>query len=308
MTEYYHFLRPWWLLAFVPWFFIMWQLWQKKTGSQAWSAVCDSHLLAHLLKDTQATRRYPIVLLAISSLLMIISLAGPCWSRLPAPVWQTQEARVVLLDMSSSMMAGDVSPNRLSRALFKLQDLFKHRDAGQFALVVFTGEPFVVSPLTDDGNTISALLQTLTPDIMPVDGLHLDSALRQAATLITNAGFSSGQILVLTANRPDAEALRIAKELAFKKMNTSVMPVIADKTLMALYQPLATAGKGMLLPFSDTTDDINQWLSIGKQTRYVRSPYHEFPVWRDEGRWFLFPALLALLPVFRRGWLQRIMS
>lgn len=309
MIAHYHFLRPWWLLAFLPWLLLMWQLWRKKTSSQAWSAVCDSHLLDHLLKHTHTKRHYQMALLAVSSALMIISLAGPCWSRLPVPTWQAKDARVVVLDMSSSMMAGDLSPNRLSRALFKLQDLFKHRDAGLFALVVFTGEPFVVSPLTDDGNTIATLLQTLTPDIMPVDGLRLDSALTQAATLIANAGFASGQILVLTANPPDSPALTVAKELAAKHIDTSVLPMIADKELGSLYKPLATAGHGLLLPFSDTNEDLTQWLAAsGKHAHYVRSQHDEFPIWRDEGRWFLLPALLLLLPVFRRGWLQGITS
>ena len=189
-----------------------------------------------------------------------------------------------------------------------MHDLFQHQDAGQFGLVVYTGEPFVVSPLTDDGQTIDALLSSLTPDVMPVDGQQLASALEQASQLIAQAGFQRGQILVLTASTPSSAALSAAKSLAKVGIDTSVMPILrSDMPRDPLFQQLALAGHGQLIPFSDTSTDIDKWLTstLGNQ-HYAASLQNEIPVWRDQGRWFLIPALLFLMPVFRRGWLQRI--
>ncbi|MDP1604585.1 MAG: VWA domain-containing protein [Legionella sp.] len=310
MIDYFHFLRPWWFLCLIPLLFLITRLWRQNLHLHAWSAICDSHLLAPLIQNRSTTKRQSaLVLFFISSLFMIISLAGPVWSRLPVPAYHQIQPRVLVLDMSDSMLVQDLTPDRLTRAKFKLHDLLSQKEGGQFGLVVYTGEPFVVSPLTDDSNTITSLFQTLTPDIMPVDGSQLDKALDQAAKLITQAGYTHGQLLVLTGTPPDSAAINAAKKFAGMRIFTSVMPIIADETLNKLFQPLAKAGGGALLPVSNTSQDLLNWLKISTNNQqFVRSQQDDMPLWRDEGRWFLWPALILLLPAFWRGWLQRVDS
>jgi len=310
MLHSFHFLRPWWLLALLIVAGLVWRLWRDDLQLQTWAAVCDKHLLAHLLQKKGSSKRgMAWLLLLLSGLLLVFSLAGPSWTRLPVPSYYAIEPRVLVLDMSENMLMNDLTPDRLTRAKFKLRDVFDHKTAGQFGLVVFTGEPFVVSPLTDDSNTIAALLETLTPDIMPVGGEKLDDALEEGAKLITQAGFTQGQLLVLSATPPDTAAINTAKKLSTTGIVTSIMPVVADKTTTAFFQPLANAGGGVLIPFADTSNDLEQWLKKTNDTQQLkRSEQNDFPLWRDEGRWFLIPALILLLPVFWRGWLQRIES
>jgi len=306
----FHFLRPYWLIALLPLIGLFWRLWRQRALSQAWSAVCDAHLLAHLLRGQGESRRHLAVLcLFLSALFAILALSGPVWSRLPVPTWDVKQPTVVLLDLSDSMMANDVTPNRLTRAKFVLHDLFSGTHAGQFGLVVFTSQPFVVSPLTEDGKTIDALLQTLSPEIMPVSGRELSTALEQGANLIRQAGFNQGKLLVLTATPPDAKADAMAKKLSGQSIDTSVMPIMADQSMAAMFQPLAKAGRGSVLPFPDNDNELVNWLqSSNNRPQLARSEQNDVPVWRDEGRWFLLPALLFLLPVFRRGWLLRMDS
>ncbi|HHF7346367.1 TPA: VWA domain-containing protein [Legionella feeleii] len=304
----FHFLRPWWLLTCLPLLGFIGCLWRQSPRMGAWAAVCDSHLLNYLVQSKKQGKRHGALLfLLLSGLCMILSLAGPAWIRLPVPAYLQIQPRVLVLDMSDAMLANDLVPDRLNRAKFKLHDLFKRRDAGQLGLVVYTGEPFVVSPLTEDAQTIDALLDSLTPDIMPVEGQRLDSALEEAGELITQAGFDHGQILVLTAETPSLAAVEVASKLANKQIFTSVMPILANKTLNPLFERLAMAGKGQLVSFTDTSADLENWLkNTVTEQQYSRSQHNDIPMWRDEGRWFLLPALGFLLPVFRRGWLQRI--
>jgi len=303
-----HFLRPWCLLMLLPLLGLLWCLWQKNPRLHSWTAVCDAHLLAHLMQNKGRSKQHSALLcLFFSGFLMSIGLAGPTWVRLPVPSYHAIQPRVLVLDMSDSMLARDLNPDRLTRAKFKLHDLFSRRDSGQFGLLVFTDEPFVVSPLTDDANTIDSLLETLKPEIMPVGGQRLDSALKQASELISQAGFSKGQVLVLTGSTPDNAAVSMASTLRNKGIVTSIMPVVADKARLPLFKPLAKAGDGLLLPFSDSSDDLTQWLNATNNTEQLAlSSQNDIPLWRDEGRWFLLPALFLLLPVFWRGWLQRI--
>ncbi|BCA97017.1 hypothetical protein TUM19329_33780 [Legionella antarctica] len=308
MIAEFHFLRPWWLMVIIPLLGLAVILWRQTPKLHAWSEVCDSHLLAHLLqKKGQGKRMTSLSFLFLSALCMIFSMAGPTWYKLSVPTYKPILPRVLVLDMSSNMMISDLTPNRLSRAKFKLHDLFERKDIGQIGLVVFTAEPFVVSPLTDDGQTISSLLSTLTPDIMPVGGHKLDFALKEASHLIEQAGYKQGQILVLTADTPSSKAMETAKKLAQQGITSSIMPVKADRNLNPLFQQFAASGHGQLIQYSPDSSDLDQWINASNKNKFFAlSLEDDVPLWRDEGRWFLIGALLFLLPVFQRGWLQRV--
>ena len=307
MMEAFHFLRPLWLMLFLPFAVLLFYLLREKLVSQAWRAICDTHLLDRLMCTKGSNRRKrSLGLLFASAFFAIIALAGPTWSRLPVPTYQYAEPRVLVLDMSDAMLMNDVTPDRLRRAKFKLHDLFQHR--GQWGLVAYTGEPFVVSPLTDDGQTIDALLSSLTPDVMPVEGQQLDAALVLAGKLIGDAGFSQGQILVLTGSSPTTQDIAAAKSLAKAGIETSIIPVMGQTAgVSPLFQRFARAGNGKFFSLSDTSKDINNWLAATRKNQQFSAKVQgDIPAFRDQGRWFLILALLFLLPAFRRGWLQGI--
>lgn len=304
----FHFLRPWCLFAFFPLIGLLCAMWRQTPKLHAWEEVCDSHLLEHLIHRKGTTKRNrSLLLLFLSFIFMILSISGPTWYKYPVATYKPVLPHVIVLDMSEHMMEKDLSPDRLSRAKFKLYDLLSKKDAGQFGMIVFTGEPFVVSPLTDDGHTISSLLSTLTTDVMPVSGQNLESALQEANQLINDAGYKQGDILVLTADSPSAKAIDLASELARKGIYSSIMPMRADKDLNPLFQHFADSGEGQLLMYSSESNDMEYWLSQSSKNEHLKlNTLDNIPLWRDEGRWFLIPALLFFLPVFQRGWLQRI--
>lgn len=304
-----HWIRPWWFLSFLPFLILAWYWYQQRPVGNAWQQVCDAHLLPYLMQKKQQVRyKLPIGSLFLSIAFMLFSLAGPAWVRLPVPTYQPIQPRVVVLEMTEAMRLNDLSPDRLSRAKFKLHDLFQQKNQGQFGLVVYTGEPFVVSPLTDDGQTIDALLSSLDPEIMPVAGENLATALEQAGKLILEAGFQHGQILVLASTTPSAQAITTAQLLAQQGIHTSVIPILGDETSPhPLFKKLAQAGQGDSFPLSDTSQDLDDWLKFTQDpNQFQKNQTEKVAIWRDEGRWFLIPALLFLLPIFRRGWLQEV--
>ena len=305
--EAFHFIRPAWFILWLPFVVLAWVLLRQKTVPEALRGVCDSHLLKHLLVMRGVNRRmFSLGFLFLSVSFAIVALAGPTWSRWPVPTYQPIQPRVLVLDMSDTMSMTDVAPDRLQRAKFKLHDLFQQ--TGQWGLIVYTGESFVVSPLTDDGQTIDALLSSLTPDVMPVEGEQLNSALLDAQKLIRDAGFSHGQVLVLTGSPPSGRDVATAKTLARAGIETSILPVVGQEIRLGpMFQRFATAGHGQRISLTHTDADIKSWLVATHNHQQYGAQWHDdIPVWRDQGRWFLIPALAFLLPVFRRGWLQGI--
>jgi Ca-activated chloride channel family protein len=304
LTE-FHFIRPLWFLAFFPLLFVVYRFFRKTTKASAWNMVCDEHLLPYLIERHVHKGQYLIPgMFFLSIVFLIVSLAGPAWTRLPVQTYQKIEPRLVVLDMSDAMLIRDLPPDRLARAKFKLHDLFQHQGVGQYGMVVFTGEPFVVSPLTDDGLTIDSLLSSLTPDVMPVEGHELGAALKEAGRLITAPGFNHGQILVLTATAPSEGAIDEAKNLVKQGIITSIMPVVSEGTPLGEdFKRLAQAGAGRVIQYRDSSKDIEEWLSISQRRQQFINSKQAFSVWREEGRWLLIPALLCLIPSFRRGWL-----
>lgn len=305
-----HFLRPYWLLAVIPLALLSVIMLRQKTTSRAWQTACDAHLLPHLLEThSQAPRRRALIYLLSAILCMMFSLAGPSGKKLPSPVYEYLHPRVLLLDVSHESLASDLKPNRLTRAKFKLHDLFQHQDKGQFGLIAYTEEPFVVAPVTHDAQTIDALIDPISPAIMPIDGNNLERALLEAAQLIHHTGAGGGDLLVLTGTPPSQAAIKIAKKIAEKKIHISILPLTTSNIKNTRFEKFAQAGHGLALSFDNTAKDLNAWLDYNPFERTFKEKDHaSIPTWRDDGRWLIIPALLLLLIACRRDWPERLRS
>ena len=140
----------------------------------------------------------PMWMLALVWIISVIALAGPTWERLPQPVYQLKMGHVIVIDMSLSMRATDMTPDRLTRAKYKAIDLVNAIGEGEMGLVAYAGDAFVISPLTEDAGNITTLIPSLSPEIMPVPGSDPLLGIESASELLTNAGYNSGMIYWIT--------------------------------------------------------------------------------------------------------------
>ncbi len=148
MPEQFHFIQPLWLLALLPLAVLLWQLSRHSDTSNPWRKIVDSRLLPLLMSNQQQGKNnLPLWLLAIGWLVAVLALADPSWEQLPQPLMQTSTSRVIVLDLSRSMLAADLQPSRLLRARFKVEDILAHDDEGQTGLVVFAGDRIQRHPL-----------------------------------------------------------------------------------------------------------------------------------------------------------------
>ena len=197
--SHFQFLRPWYWLAIVPACIAAWRLYRYHSQSGDWSRVIAPQLLPWLLDNEVHSRARQLPLIALGVwLIAILALSGPSWKDIPVPIQQSEQALVILLDLSPSMLATDLKPNRLVRARLKLLDLLQARQEGLSALIVYAGSSHVVTPLTDDTDTIATLVPMLAPDVMPMSGSSPELAVEKALQLLANAGHQRGDILLIT--------------------------------------------------------------------------------------------------------------
>ena len=324
-----HFLRPEWFIALIPALILYIALKRNTSKKSGWQSVIPSHLYQHMVigKFTKG-QKPPFWLLALGWLLAVVALAGPTWERLPQPVYQLKMGHVIVMDMSLSMRATDITPDRLTRAKYKAIDLVNQIGEGEMGLVAYAGDAFVVSPLTQDAANISTLLPSLSPEIMPVPGSDPLLGIETAAELLTNAGYSKGMIYWITdgvdfrqqqelqeyvAELPftlnalavgtdDGAPIRqITGELLKDRSGAIVIPKLNSSAVNAVVR--ASGGK-----FSEITTNDNDITSLASLSLLDRDGESEEGASDTEGdQWREFGPylLLGLLPLiafgFRRG-------
>jgi len=332
MLEAFHFIRPLWLLALLPLMPLAWRA-CRPGGDNPWRRIVDARLLPLLMIGQPVVKgsRHMLWLVGAGWLIATLALADPTWQRKPQPVFQTNAARVVVLDLSSSMNASDLKPSRLARARYKIADVLSLGAEGQTGLVAYAGDAFTVTPLTRDANTIRAQLDALAPDLMPSDGSRADLGLLKAEELLRHAGASTGQVLLIADGvAPDALAAteRAAGRLKDDGYRVSVLgvgteaggpvpdaqgslardaqgQVVMARTDTAALRAVARAGGGVDLSVNDGIDALRGWVDTHAASKAAGTERSDLTAqgWKEEG-----PLLaLLLLPLaalaFRRNWL-----
>ena len=326
----FHFLRPAWLLA-IP-LLLGLAAWLARQRAQAghWAPLIDAQLLPALRLDGGgdggAAARAPWPWLALAWSLAALALAGPAWEHASSAAFRAPGAWVLVLDLSPSMAAADVAPTRATRARYAIDDLLGAARDARVALVVFSDEPYTVTPLTDDVATVRALLPPLAPDIMPSAGDRLAPALAQAQQLLDQTATRGGHVVVLSDGFEDpAAALAAAGRLRARGASVDVVGIgtavgapqrradgsfeqdAQGHTRMArldseLLQRLATAGGGRAVGLQGLPDLIAglQAHTTGDAARVAGL---QTARWRDAGAWLLPVVLLLVALLARRRWL-----
>ncbi|WMS95407.1 VWA domain-containing protein [Pseudoalteromonas sp. HL-AS2] len=193
----FEFIRPailWLLIPAVGLFFVALIKRKKATNEQ----LIAPHLAQFIMSDASTKTNQPLWLLALFCSLGIIFSAGPSFEEKQVPVFQSKNARVIVMDMSYSMYSTDILPNRLMQARFKALDMIDLFKEGDTALVAYAGSAYTISPLTNDATTLENLIPSLSPEIMPDKGSNVLAGLDIAKELLGQAGYLDGDIILIT--------------------------------------------------------------------------------------------------------------
>ena len=137
---------------------------------------------------------------------------------------------IVCLDVSNSMLAQDLSPNRLIRAKYALEKMIDMLEGDRLGLVIFAGEAYVQLPITTDYGAAKLFLESIGPGMVPVQGTNLTDAIHKAAESFSNDEAKNRAIILITdGENHESPAIEAAEEVAKKGIMINTIGIGSEK-------------------------------------------------------------------------------
>ena len=342
LIEQFTFIRTgylWLMPIIIILFFILNRVLQNKTD---WNSIIAEELRPYLLNKrgakTTTIHCWPLLAACIGCLIACFCLAGPSWEKVSSPVEKNSHAMVVIADLTLSMHTSDIKPSRLVRMRYKILELLKRNKDRQIALVVYSGDAHIVSPLTDDANNIAALVPSLTPEIMPSIGSNADAAFILAEQLLEQSAAKQRTLVWLTdevlasqtesiikqGRRQDAQLLIIGVGTeqggpvilpSGKFVKTDSGRIVNAPMSRDLLMAISTKTQGQYLDLRADNSDIDRIFDhdISLSIRDIstdntdKDSSQKVDQQYDRGAYFAIALLPFVLLSFRRGWLLSLL-
>jgi Ca-activated chloride channel family protein len=317
----FHFLRPQFLWLLLPAAAALTIGLLSIRQEVRWKEIIAPHLRPFVIqKGSERIKLWMHITGFVVLTLGTLALAGPTWKKVEVPGQDLETPLVILLDLSQSMLAEDLQPNRLERAKFKINDLLKSNPRARAALIGFAGTAHTIVPLTKDYDIILSHIDGLSPSVMPFAGSDLAAALQLADT-VTAATDAPGTVLIFSDDFDDSH-FPLLQDYTQRSVNTvevmavntaagSEVPGVRDDSGEAVYSALDETVLSQLASLEKVTvnrltlDESDVELISQKVKRnliFTEQPEETEDEWRDAGLLLVIPMAALLLMWFRKGW------
>ena len=301
----FHFIRPMWLLAFIPMGLLLWLRW-REDNQPSWKDVLPEHLRNALtIGEKGWSKQLPLKLLMAIISIAIVVCSGPTWQRQASPFGEDKASMLVLLDSSESMTETDLPPSRLERAKQKVRDLLVLRQGGSTGLVVYAGTAHVAMPMTQDTKVFEPILAAISPDVMPVEGKSAEKALPLIDQLLQGRAGSTVLLVTDGVNPNTADAFNAYfadNPYQLMILGAGNRDVVSDAPAdFDSLRQLASETGGRYIEVTVDNSDVEQ-LNRSVERNMQLNGESAMP-WQDMGYQLLLPIALVMLLWFRKGWL-----
>ena len=306
-----------WLLVTIP-VFIAAYIWYTRRKRRELETFGDAELMEQLMPNASRVRptvKFSILMVALT--LLIVAAARPQFGQSERTEKRQGIEAIVALDISNSMMAEDVAPNRLDRAKQMLSKLMDNMVNDKVGLVVFAGDAFVQLPITCDYVSAKMFLNTIKPDLIKTQGTAIGQALSTSIRCFGEQSEASRAIILITDgenHEDDAVAVaKRAKEAGIQvlvagigKPEGSPIPipgtnnfikdrqgnVVVSKLNEEMCREIAQAGGGLYVRCDNSNTATR---AIQKELDKLATQEIETQVYTDYNEQFQSFALIALL-------------
>ncbi|MBR5593710.1 MAG: VWA domain-containing protein [Bacteroidaceae bacterium] len=277
----------------------------------------DPQLVSRLMPSHSAKRSsllFWIPLLAMA--LIVVALARPRYGKGKTTVTTRGVELVVALDISNSMLADDIYPNRLEKAKRLIKRLAEQLKGNKIALVVFAGDAFVQLPITDDFISIEMFLESVSTNLVSRQGTDIGAAINIASRCFTpNDKIGKAIVLITDGENHEGGAEEAAQKAAESGKKVFILgigttkggriplqggnflrdregQVVVSKLNEEMAMNIAKAGNGMYLQVDNTNEaqkilsDQLDRMTKDETTTDVYTGYNEL---------FIYPATLAFI-------------
>ena len=214
------------LLLLIPIFAALHYIWsyRKRNNLRRYG---DPLLLKSLMKDVSPLRvEIKFWLLQLSFLFLVIALARPQYGTRVDTRKRTGIEAIIAMDISNSMLAEDVRPNRLEKAKMMVSNLVDNMTDDKIGLIVYAGQAFVQLPITSDYVSAKMFLETTSPSMIEMQGTDIAAAISLASKSFTSNEESAKAIFVITDGEDnEGGAVEAAKLAAQKGIHVYVLGV-----------------------------------------------------------------------------------
>jgi Ca-activated chloride channel family protein len=222
-----------------------------------------SLLWPELAQVNERLRRLRVVLVLVAIGLVIVALARPSWNAKPIFVHQHARDVVFVVDVSHSMAANDVEPNRLERAKLAILDALPELDGDRVAVVAFAGSTRVVAPLTRDFHFVRWAVNNLTSSTVSRGGSLVGDAIRRVSEDVFDPAVQRGRDLILISDGEDQGSFPVEAASAAGSEGTRIVAV-----------GLGNPDRGSRIPLSDDEGGVSYlrqggteiWTRLDEQT------------------------------------------
>lgn len=322
-----HFTRPYWLVLIAA--IVLLTLFVNKNPlvNNRINKLIDPNLRQHLVYKDATSRLNKWLGLAVA-ISLCLGLAGISWTKAPSTQFENTRKTVMVVDQSLSMYATDIKPNRQTQLKQSVRDILTQSKEGDIALVAFAGEGFVISPFSQDRDTITHFLLALEPIIMPVYGSDLSSGIETALSL-SNDDTSPLHLIVFTDDLSEQDKVQIPALLnnrntqldliavgtetpaiitlpdgqILRQNGRNILPVTPLQELANLTESLGGRFyQGRLSP-----DDVSRITDVSLDNQSIQQAQNKSIQWIEQGHWFALPFVIWLAFQFRKGMLLMMM-
>ena len=307
----------WWLIT-IPVFVVAYIVCTKRKRRQL-VEFGDPELMAQLMPDASKSRPiWKFCLLMVALVLLIVAVARPQFGQKEKTIKRQGIEVMVALDISNSMLAEDVAPNRLDRAKQMLSKMMDNMVDDKVGLVVFAGEAFTQLPITCDYVSAKMFLNTTSPALIQSQGTAIGAALRTAMASFGTAESEAGRAIVLITDGENHEddAVAMAKQayehgiqvfvVGIGKPEGSPIPkagtneymkdrsghVVVSKLNEEMCQQIAAAGHGVYVRCDNTNTAMR---ALQKELDELAKAEQESTIYADYNEQYQSFVLVALL-------------
>ena len=296
----------------------------RKWRKNALASFGEERVIQQLFPDVSKSKRgWKFILYLLAFTLLIIGLINPQIGTKLEEVKRKGADLMICLDVSNSMKAEDLQPNRLEKSKQALSKLIEKLEGDRIGIIVFGGEAYVQLPITTDYSAAKLFLESISTDLIPTQGTDIGKAIDLAITSFGKDEGKNKAIVVITDGENHDQNAILSAEAAVEKGITihtigmgsaegSPIPVYRDnvregfrkdkegntivtKLNEQMLQELASSGNGVYVRASNSDAGLNTILSAIDKLEKKQFESKMYSDYEDRFQWFIAGAFIILL-------------